>query len=72
MDGLKCCPFCGGRKTKIEVKNGARSHYEKDGMLEWRRLICSVRCNTCHARGAAVGADIPADDQNLKAKNWNK
>ena len=56
---LKPCPFCGSNKLKIETKSGRIHYYEKDGMKSWQNVVFSVRCNSCHARGGTVGADLP-------------
>ncbi len=50
---LKPCPFCGGTKLKIESKSVKVGYTGDDKRVE--RITYSVRCNTCHARGGAVG-----------------
>lgn len=58
---LKPCPFCGGKKLKIESKKGEIHYREKDGMYPWQNVKYSVRCNVCHARGGVVSAAVPTD-----------
>ena len=53
--GLKPCPFCGGKKLKIEYKSSAPSKYYHNRV---RHYTYSVRCNICFARGGAVGGDV--------------
>lgn len=45
------CPFCGGVKLKIDSKQ----KFEGCGY----RVTCSVRCNSCHARGGTVSGIVP-------------
>lgn len=56
---LKPCPFCGGKKLKIESKKGEIHYCAKDGMYPWQNVKYSVRCNSCHARGGVVSAAVP-------------
>lgn len=60
MIEMKQCPFCGSDKLKIESKNGKIHYYEKDGMKPWQRVVFSVRCNSCNARGGTSGVDLPS------------
>lgn len=52
---LKPCPFCGGRKLKIEYKSSPPSKYYHNRV---RHYTYSVRCNICFARGGAAGGDV--------------
>lgn len=49
MAELKPCPFCGSTKLKAErvVKT---TNYSRNHGLD--NVVCSVRCNKCHARGS--------------------
>lgn len=77
---LKPCPFCGNEKLKIESKSGTIHYYEKDGMNPWQRVVYSVRCNKCNARGGTVGANVPTmnyQQKSIECKNkavevWNR
>ena len=53
MTELKPCPFCGGTKLKIGRKSRLVGGNGLDMRVEMHTY--SVRCNTCHARGGAVG-----------------
>lgn len=53
---LKPCPFCGGTKLKIDKKSVLHGYTGSDIRIE--RHTYSVRCNTCHARGGAVGGKV--------------
>ena len=46
------CPFCGGEKTKIEMKKSAKRYYGNGSLLE--NYTATMRCNICHARGSTV------------------
>ena len=59
MDKLKPCPFCGGTKLKIERKSRLAGWNGLDMRVEMHTY--SVRCNTCHARGGAVGGRVMND-----------
>lgn len=52
MDELTPCPFCGGRKLKIDSKRTFKYGKEK-------HCSVTVRCMKCHARGPVVGINIP-------------
>lgn len=83
---LKPCPFCGGDKLKIDKKSKLHGHIA--GMRRVENHTYSVRCNSCHARGGAVGGKVmpykPQDfdfskicttSEELKAKAieaWNR
>lgn len=56
---LKPCPFCGSSKLKVD-KNTRNV-----------RIIYSVRCNSCHARGGASGFEkfMPESDAFVKRMN---
>ena len=56
MDKLKPCPFCGGTKLKIDRKSTLAGFDGTDQRVEQHTY--SVRCNTCHARGGAVGGKV--------------
>ena len=53
---LKPCPFCGGTKLKIDRKSKRAGWAGLDDRVEQHTY--SVRCNTCHARGGAVGGKV--------------
>lgn len=53
---LKPCPFCGSTKLKIDKKSVLHGYTGMDIRIE--RHTYSVRCNTCHARGGAVGGKV--------------
>jgi hypothetical protein len=55
---LKPCPFCGSDKLKTDGTSGPTHYYEKDGMKNWKIIVCSVRCNKCHARGTTVSTAV--------------
>lgn len=56
MNDLKPCPFCGGTKLKIDRKSRLAGWNGLDMRVEMHTY--SVRCNTCHARGGAVGGRV--------------
>ena len=56
MTELKPCPFCGGTKLKVERKSRLAGWNGLDMRVEMHTY--SVRCNTCHARGGAVGGRV--------------
>ena len=56
MNELKPCPFCGGTKLKIDRKSRLAGWNGLDMRVEMHTY--SVRCNTCHARGGAVGGRV--------------
>lgn len=56
MAELKPCPFCGGTKLKIERKSTLAGYNGADDRVEQHTF--SVRCNSCHARGGAVGGKV--------------
>ena len=56
MNNLKPCPFCGGTKLKIDRKSRLAGWNGLDMRVEMHTY--SVRCNTCHARGGAVGGRV--------------
>lgn len=49
---LKPCPFCGGKKLKIESTSKKTDFSRLNGLNESR---FSVRCNNCHSRGGVSG-----------------
>ena len=53
---LKPCPFCGSDKLKIDKKSTLVGYNGIDERVE--RWTFSVRCNSCHARGGAVGGKV--------------
>lgn len=53
---LKQCPFCGSTKLKIDKKSVLGGY--SGGGVRIVRMTFSVRCNSCHARGGAVGGKI--------------
>ena len=59
MYDLKPCPFCGGKKLKIERKSRLAGWNGLDMRVEMHTF--SVRCNTCHARGGAAGGRVMDD-----------
>ena len=59
MTDLKPCPFCGGTKLKIDRKSRLAGWNGLDMRVEMHTY--SVRCNTCHARGGAVGGRVIDD-----------
>ena len=59
MNDLKPCPFCGGTKLKIDRKSRLAGWNGLDMRVEMHTY--SVRCNTCHARGGAVGGRVMND-----------
>ena len=59
MNELKPCPFCGGAKLKIERKSRLAGWNGLNVRVEMHTF--SVRCNTCHARGGAVGGRVMND-----------
>lgn len=59
MDEPKPYPFCGGTKLKIERKSRLAGWNGLDMRVEMHTF--SVRCNTCHARGGAVGGRVMND-----------
>ena len=59
MANLKPCPFCGGTKLKIDRKSRLVGWNGLDMRVEMHTY--SVRCNTCHARGGAVGGRVMDD-----------
>ena len=59
MDELKPCPFCGGTKLRVERKSRLAGWNGLDMRVEMHTY--SVRCNTCHARGGAVGGRVMND-----------
>lgn len=56
MTELLPCPFCGSTKLKIESKSTKAGHTGVDERVE--RMVFSVRCNVCHARGGASGGKV--------------
>ena len=56
MAELKPCPFCGGTKLKVDRKSRLAGLNGLDMRVEMHTY--SVRCNTCHARGGAVGGRV--------------
>lgn len=56
MIQLKPCPFCGGNKLKIDKKSRLAGYNGLDHRVN--QVTYSVRCNTCHARGGAVGGKV--------------
>ena len=66
MDELKKCPFCGGKKLKIERKSCLAGWNGLDMRVE--RHTYSVRCNTCHARGGVAGGRVMNDSRTLCAQ----
>lgn len=62
MAELKPCPFCGGTKLKIERKSRRAVWAVWNGLnMRVEMYTYSVRCNTCHARGGAVGGRVMND-----------
>lgn len=59
MAELKPCPFCGGTKLKVERKSRLAGWNGLDMRVEMHTY--SFRCNTCHARGGAVGGRVMND-----------
>ena len=59
MFELKPCPFCDGTKLKVERKSRLAGRNGLDMRVEMHTY--SVRCNTCHARGGAVGGRVMND-----------
>ena len=59
MNDLKPCPFCGGTKLKMDRKSRLAGWNGLDMRVEMHTY--SVRCNTCHARGGAVGGRVMND-----------
>lgn len=59
MNDLKPCPFCCGTKLKVERKSRLAGWNGLDMRVEMHTY--SVRCNTCHARGGAVGGRVMND-----------
>ena len=59
MNDLKPCPSCGGTKLKIDRKSRLAGWNGLDMRVEMHTY--SVRCNTCHARGGAVGGRVMND-----------
>lgn len=53
---LKCCPFCGSTKLKINSKSTKAGYNGRDNIVY--RATYSVRCNKCHARGGAIGGKV--------------
>ena len=53
---VKPCPFCGSNKSKIEFKR-VLDGYLLDAYRVMRKTF-SVRCNSCFARGGAVGGKV--------------
>lgn len=53
---LKPCPFCGSKKLKIDKKSKLAGYSGIGVRID--RLTFSVRCNSCFARGGAVGGDV--------------
>ena len=70
MAELKPCPFCGCTKLKIERKSRLAGWNGLDMRVEMHTY--SVRCNTCHARGGAVGGRVMNDPWTRCAQlpNW--
>ena len=56
MFELKPCPFCGSTKLKVKRKSRLAGCNGLDMRVEMHTY--SVRCNTCHARGGAVGGRV--------------
>lgn len=59
MNDLKPCPFCCGTKLKVERKSRLAGWNGLDMRVDMHTY--SVRCNTCHARGGAVGGRVMND-----------
>lgn len=56
LDNMKPCPFCGGTKLKLDKKSVL---YGYTGIhIRIERHTYSVRCNSCFARGGAVGGKV--------------
>lgn len=53
---LKPCPFCGGDKLKLDKKSKLVGFNGLSVRVE--NWTYSVRCNTCHARGGAIGGKV--------------
>lgn len=66
MFELKSCPFCGGTKLKIDRKSRLAGWNGLDMRVEMHTY--SVRCNTCHARGGAIGGRVMNDPRTRCAK----
>lgn len=51
MEEMEFCPFCGSTKLKTDriIKT---THFSRNRGLD--RVVCSVRCNKCHARGGTA------------------
>lgn len=56
MYDLKHCPFCGGKKLKIERKSRLAGRNGLDMRVEMHTF--SVRRNTCHARVGTAGGRV--------------
>ena len=66
MAELKPCPFCGSTKLKVDSKSSLYGYTGLDIRIE--RMIYSVRCNVCHARGGAIGG-LVAPSENIKNRD---
>lgn len=53
---LKPCPFCSSTKLKVECKSVLDGYIEDISRVE--RMIFSVRCNSCHARGGTASGRV--------------
>ena len=51
MEDMELCPFCGSTKLKTE-RTIKSTHYSRNRGLD--HVVCSVRCNKCHARGGTA------------------
>lgn len=56
MSELKRCPFCGSTKLKVEKKAKRAGYTGLDIPVDV--VVCSVRCNVCHARGGTAGGKV--------------
>lgn len=51
MEKLECCPFCGSTKLKTD-RTIRTTYFSRNRGLD--HVVCSVRCNKCHARGGTA------------------
>ena len=58
------CPFC--KRKQVEMKSDVR-HVDGQGEI-W---ISFVSCNSCHARGPALGGAKPGSGDMQAAGAWN-
>lgn len=54
---LQPCPFCGGTKQKIDIK-------QTFPHSQMKYCSVTVRCMKCHARGPVVGINMPRGQHN--------